>query len=75
MQVYLVNNNVDLGYHVESIYLTLEAAKVECNRLNEEYNEKQKESLMKGGRYTEDQAINWLATRSDEYFIEEKEVL
>ena len=74
MKVYLVNNNVDLGYHVESVYLTLEAAEDECNRLNKDYNEKQKVSLMKGCRYTEEQAINWLAMHSDEYFVEEMEV-
>ncbi len=73
MKVYVICKNVDLGCHIEKIYLSSETAYKECFNLNQEYIDIKTKDLVEGCGYTQEDAFNY-AARSLEYWVEEYEV-
>jgi hypothetical protein len=69
-EVYLVCSNVDLGYHVEYAYLSEHSAIQKVNEMNAEYVKLKINDLMKGCKYSKEDAVKWVQTNSDEYFLQ-----
>jgi hypothetical protein len=60
MQIYLVVENVDLGYHAVQGYTDYARAEQECIRLNQEHNAQQIINLMDHCGYTEREAQTYV---------------
>lgn len=72
MQVYLICENVDLGYHVVIGYLDNDQAKRACKAMNDDFRAKKINDLMQHCNYTFEAASDY--ARSDQYFIEDTEL-
>lgn len=75
MEVYLVCETVDLGYHAVSGYLDIEKAIAECARLNEEYRTDYISSLTKGCSYTYEDAVAYANNFRNYYEVDSVEVV
>lgn len=74
MKVYLVNEEIDLGYHVSECFLTKDSATSRMNELESIYRKDKIAGLIKGCNYSLEKATEWVNKHRPEYFIEEIEV-
>lgn len=73
-KVYLVCRNVDLGYHVEYVYISEHKANEKASELNKEYSTSKIQQLINGCNYSNEKAEEWVNRRSAEYFVDSIEV-
>ena len=73
MQVYMICETIDLGYHVVVVHANQDMANRACKALNDEYRRKMVKDLVDHCNYTQERAEAYV--RGDQYFIEEHEVL
>jgi hypothetical protein len=71
--VYLVCENVDLGYNVTEVYSDGDMAARVCKTLNEEHRAKKISDLMAHCNYTREAAEDY--ARYDQFFVEQRDVL
>ena len=60
MQIHLVVENVDLGYHAVQGYIDPARAVQECQRMNVEHNERAVKNLIKYSNYTAGDARSYM---------------
>ena len=75
MKVFLICENVDLGYHVEAAYADEAVAESKCVELNAKFKVEKIKGLLSGCNYTLKQAEEYVRLFQAQYFVEEHEVM
>lgn len=74
MQVYLIVEWVDLGYHVKKVFLSKTDAIQELVAMTIRYKDTKINELMANCNYTREQADIWFSQNNEIYSLEEIEV-
>lgn len=74
MRVHIICQNIDLGYHIHSVYLSENLANEKCKELNQEYTLKKIQKLIDNCGDSREVAEKYVKERGPEYFVESYEV-
>jgi len=73
--VWVICEEVDLGYHMVKGFASYHRAESECGRMCEEAKAEQVNWMVKSGTQTKEQAVDWVNQyESDKYWVYEVEV-
>jgi len=72
--IYLLCENVDLGYHVRSAYVDEQFANSTCDTMNSIHRMKLIGDLQRGCGYNEEAAIEFVDNAGPNFFIEAVDV-
>jgi hypothetical protein len=75
MIVFLICEDVDLGYLVHSAYTSYSKAMQECAKLNADFANDKIKNLIKGCNYSFEEAKKYVEQSPEQFFIEECKVI
>ncbi len=73
MKVFLICQEVDLGYHVVAVHSNRDKAQQVCDYMNENYKAKKIHDLVNHIGYTLEDATAYVS-RTDQFFIEQHDM-